>query len=794
MGDLRELDRLLQKFNKQISGLKLRSYAPYPWQKEFHAAGNDNPERMLMAANRCISPWTAVETVPRSRRILELLGEKSFYVKSWADGSECVAQASGVFLKGIEPALRIHLDNGEWFDCSRKHRVLTVEGWLSIDRLIRFASGLRWKEKLEDFRASCGAGDCRGDQQLLLAVGSGQEPLPSRVDARISERLLFAHSDVGAHIFRYSHAYRSRGHSSNSCGPNLIAGLCAEFEDPGSYIDALRRNGRHRVLLQFAAALNRGREEFLDLSREFSSLPFLDERIEFFVGGNSFVERETESKDHSKSSCEVHQPQSELGFLDQKGCIEIFYPSSHPALVGNKRIVSIVPLGYQPILDFTVENTACYRAAGVFHHNTGKTLSAGAEVSYHATGDYPEWWTGKRFKVPALIWTGSPSNETSKDIVQSELLGGLGEKLGTGWIPRGRIVGQPKTRQAGVKDVVESFQVRHASGGISSVTLKSYEQGWQKWQGTAPHVVWLDEEPDDYKIYSEAQTRILSSKGILFVTFTPLLGVTELVQHFRDGGPGIYLKGATWDDAPHLSKEDCARLSASYRSHERDARTKGIPMLGEGAVFPVADDAIRIDPFKIPGHWARIKGCDFGIDHPAAGAEIAWDRDQDCIYVIDCYKKANETAPYHAAWLNKSNKRIPVAWPHDGMNREKSGGKTLAQAYRELGVNMMGKSARYPKAPGDSSDKGGGQPVEPIVNEILDRMQTNKFKVFSNLAPFFEEKNSYHRKDGLIVAKRDDILKSVFYAVMMKRYSVSLETLGNRQNNAPHNPIMSAAI
>lgn len=426
-------------------------------------------------------------------------------------------------------------------------------------------------------------------------------------------------------------------------------------------------------------------------------------------------------------------------------------------------------------------------------NRVGKTISAACEVAFHATGDYPEWWEGKKFDKPVLIWTGSPTNETSKDIVQAELLGGLGEKLGTGWIPRSRIAGQPTTRQAGVKNVVDSFQVRHKSGGLSTVILKTYEQGWQKWQGTAPHVVWLDEEPDDYKIFSEAQTRILTSKGILLVTFTPLLGLTELVEHFQSGGPGIYIKGATWKDAPHLSPEDCERLSASYRAHERKARTEGIPMMGEGAVFPVDDDEIRIAPFKVPTHFARIKGCDFGIDHPAAGVEIAWDRDQDIIYLIDCYKKAGQTAPYHAAWFNKSNKQIPVAWPHDGMNREKKGGGTIAKGYAELGVNMLGKSARYPKEKGATEDKGGPQAVEPIVNEFLDRMLTGRFKAFSHLSEFFEEKRSYHRKDGLIVAKRDDILKALFYAGMMKRYAVSLDSASYRVS-VPTQSIASARL
>jgi len=429
-------------------------------------------------------------------------------------------------------------------------------------------------------------------------------------------------------------------------------------------------------------------------------------------------------------------------------------------------------------------------------NRVGKSMSAAAEVSYHLTGEYPSWWEGKRFEKPVLVWTGSPTNETSKDIVQNELLGGLGEDLGTGWIPKSRIKGKPTTRQAGVKGVVDSFQVKHRMGGLSTCVLKTYEQGWQKWQGTAPHVVWMDEEPDNYKIFSEAQTRILTSDGIVLVTFTPLLGLTELVEHFQSGGKGIYLRGATWEDAPHLPKEERERLASSYRAHERAARTQGIPMLGEGAVFPIPDEDISFDlatdfPNGIPPYFARIKGCDFGIDHPAAGVEIAFDRDGDIIYVIDCYRKAGETAPYHAAWLKKTNPLIPVAWPHDGMNREKTGGKTLAHAYREHGANMMSKSARYPKARGETKDKGGPQPVEPIVDEVLERMMTGRFKVSTHLRDWFEEKRSYHRKDGKIVDRRDDIMKATFYAVMMKRYAIPPSL--TIKKSAPMNPIASSA-
>src|SRR6185369_5652490 len=430
-------------------------------------------------------------------------------------------------------------------------------------------------------------------------------------------------------------------------------------------------------------------------------------------------------------------------------------------------------------------------------NRVGKTLSAGAEISFHLTGDYPNWWAGKRFNHPVLIWTGSPTNETSRDIIQEQLLGGLGESLGTGSVPKSKLLGTPTTRQAGVKNVVESFRVRHASGGLSSCMLKTYEQGWQKWQGTAPHVVWMDEEPDDYKIFSEAQTRILTSGGCIMVTFTPLLGMTDLVEHFMSGGDGIYLKGATWNDVPHLKQEDKDRLASSYRSHERDARTKGIPMMGEGAIFPISDERIVCEPFEIPGHFARIKGCDFGYEHAAAGVELAIDRSQDIIYVIDCYRMKGELAPYHAAWFNKSHKRIPVAWPHDGMNTSKGGGPNVKDAYIQHGVNMLGKSARYPTTPG-SPEKGGAQDQWPVIDEVRERMMTGRLKVFSNLSQWLEEKRSYHVKNGAdgrikIVDRRDDILKATFYAIMMKRYAIAPDMVSPRRQLATA-PIATSRI
>lgn len=426
-------------------------------------------------------------------------------------------------------------------------------------------------------------------------------------------------------------------------------------------------------------------------------------------------------------------------------------------------------------------------------NGVGKTVAGAYETALHCTGQYPDWWEGWRMEsCPEKVWVGSITNETQREFTQPALLGpDIGEGLGTGFIPRDNIVGDIKKRQCGISDVVDMCRVRHKSGKISQLIFKTYEQGWRKWQGAAPRLIWLDEEPDDFNIYVECQTRVFRSQGQIIATLTPLLGQTEFTLHFTDPkAPGIFWCGATWDDAPHLKKEDKERLKLSYPEHMRETRMLGVPMMGEGRIFTTAEDEIMVDPDdvlkmgEVPPYFARIKGVDFGIDHPAAVVDCAWDRDRDIFYVMDVWKQKNADSEEHAEAINKQDPWVPVAWPHDGTNREKSSGIRLKDAYIKHGVRMLGISARYKR------DKGGSQPIEPIIMDVQERCRNGGFKVFSSCKEFFMEYRNYHRKDGKVVARLDDILKATFYALMMKRYAVAA---GNRhvQNEAPTRPILT---
>lgn len=221
-----------------------------------------------------------------------------------------------------------------------------------------------------------------------------------------------------------------------------------------------------------------------------------------------------------------------------------------------------------------------------------------------------------------------------------------------------------------------------------------------------------------------------------------------------------YVVMATWDDVPHLSETQKKELWDSTPAHERDARGKGVPVLGSGRVFPVTEESITCAPLPIPEHWAQLGALDFGWDHPTAAVRLCWDKDADCVYVTHTHRLKEATPVIHAATLKGWGDWLPWAWPHDGLQHDKGSGEQLAKQYEKHGLNMLPDRATFPD---------GSNGVEAGVMEMLDRMQTGRLKVFSTLTDWFEEFRMYHRKNGLIVKERDDLLAATRYGIMMLR-------------------------
>lgn len=393
----------------------------------------------------------------------------------------------------------------------------------------------------------------------------------------------------------------------------------------------------------------------------------------------------------------------------------------------------------------------------------GKTLAGSMEAAMHATGLYPEWWTGHRFTKATAGWAAGVSGEATRDTVQRMLLGRPGD-WGTGALPEANIDRVTAGRSAA--DLIDTVSVRHEAGGTSQITFKSYEKGRAKWQGETLDWVWFDEEPS-LDIYSEGLTRTNATGGITWMTFTPLLGMSRVVARFlMDGGPAgnpdRHVTRMTLDDAPHFSDAQREKILASYAPHERAARARGEPRLGSGLVFPVDEETIKESAIELPNHWPRICGLDIGWDHPTAAAWLAWDRDTDTVHVYDAYRVREQTPVIHAAALKARGDWIPVAWPADALQHEKGSGKQVAEHYREQSVAMLPEPATF---------ANGSVSVEAGVLAMLDRMKTQRFKVAAHLSDWWEEFGLYHRKDGKLVKERDDLLCATRYALMMLRFA-----------------------
>ena len=194
-------------------------------------------------------------------------------------------------------------------------------------------------------------------------------------------------------------------------------------------------------------------------------------------------------------------------------------------------------------------------------------------------------------------------------------------------------------------------------------------------------------------------------------------------------------------------------------------------MLGSGRIFPLSDDQVSVKAFQVPDHWPVLGALDFGWDHPTAAVRISHDKDADIAYVTHAYRVKEQTPIVHAGALRQWG-NIPWAWPHDGEHQTASGGGVdLATQYRKQGMDMLAERAKPEKLSRKAGQSPASGSVEAGIMDMLDRMQGGRLKVFEHLWEWFEEFRLYHRKDGKIVKKGDDLMSATRYGVVSLRYA-----------------------
>ena len=344
--DLRNLQvratQLAKAVEQRQKADPLFNFECHPKQQLFtdYVLGGEKIETWCFGGNRsgkCITPFSLVEMGSSTRPIVEVLGEGSFAVTSLADGTRCTRKASPVFLKGIETAYRVHLDNGQFFECSYTHRVLTNEGWAFLGDLLSNPNGQHCKGKYEDYQENCGKGAHQYDQQPRRGRDS-DTTMPLQVsDAQRCIPLASLRMGVVVPTPECIRAYLASSPLSNLGDPDQILGLISVWQNCES-----------------------------------------DTTYSMSLGGSPVSGTPLFEKAPAQEEGLFHVPSQPYSGEIYPVCYVL--PYAVP-LFGDTRIIAYQNIGLQPIVDFTVEETHCYYAAGVVHHNSDVGSYAGAHLA-----------------------------------------------------------------------------------------------------------------------------------------------------------------------------------------------------------------------------------------------------------------------------------------------------------------------------------------------------------------------------------------------------------------------------
>ncbi len=214
--------------------------------------------------------------------------------------------------------------------------------------------------------------------------------------------------------------------------------------------------------------------------------------------------------------------------------------------------------------------------------------------------------------------------------------------------------------------------------------------------------------------------------------------------------PTKYVVMASWDDAPHLTPEQKEELWEGIPPHQRDARSKGIPQLGAGAIYPVLEERITFDDFEIPEFWPKAYALDVGWQATAA-AWGAWDRQSDVVYIWSIYKQGSAEPPVHVDAIQSRGKWIPGVIDPASRGRSQKDGLRLFDEYASMGLNL------------DLAENA----VEAGIHAVYRRMVAGKLKIFKSCLSWLEEYRLYRRDEiGRVVKDNDHLMDCTRYLIM----------------------------
>ena len=452
----------------------------------------------------------------------------------------------------------------------------------------------------------------------------------------------------------------------------------------------------------------------------------------------------------------------------------------------NTRLYDFLEMAY-PWQKKAIQMTKNHRVMGLIASNqSGKSETACSIVACHATGIYPDWWEGRKYDRPVKIMVAGVDGNHNKNVLQDKLIGTNNWRLkaerGTGMIPKEMIIDESAVTVRG--DDLSALKIRHVSGQMSEILFRAYSQGREAAQGFQADLILIDEQPKD-DFWSEALVRTAATNGQVVCSFTPLLGMTGLVEELINLTPeedstkdkfgfkyrseaGWSMVRATWEDIDHISEGDKIQLRKGFAAYEADARTFGMPIAGHGRIFPYQDEQIVYNPREVQvlNDWEHILAIDIGHGHgrdPSAVIQLAYDKINDVIYCTDEKVDETNTTRELARLITSVNHTSPVAWPPDAGKASMSSESTVADQLREMNINLLGKPFLNPRG----ADGKRNNWKAPGINEINQRFAEGRLKISADCKELLKEMQSYsYTESGKIQDGKDHAIDAFRYAVM----------------------------
>ncbi len=470
--------------------------------------------------------------------------------------------------------------------------------------------------------------------------------------------------------------------------------------------------------------------------------------------------------------------------------------------------------GYEPYpkqLEFhnSVANTRVLSGG----NRVGKSYSACFETAMHCTGIYPDWYKGKKLKpvwdhnlgCNVMLGLVIGKDATSvRDTLQKTLIGSEALNWEDGIVDKSLTDMDSIIKKRSVSGgAIEQITIKRVDGGITILKFRAYEQGRERLQGFPLDFAHMDEEPVEKGskdggsgIYGEITARLQDRKihgnGIKYMSFTPLSGMTPLVQQiWKQSGAedaGVSLITMSVYDVFHLDPEEVKKDYAFLPDHEREARMMGIPSAGSGSVYSFDREEITGYPPYEGKHCDWLSAIDFGRgNHWNVVIYGCIDRRTDILYITHLIKTKNKTIDQVANLMKRYKNWVPCAYPHDIMRDSGVSRGQLGEAdrqsegfkYRELyereGIQML-----Y----GHAKNKEGSLNVEVGISEVRQRIAEGRLKVAAHLTGWFDSAELYrYGEDGKPIKDgKEDEMDATRYLVVSERYAERVPSIDNSFN------------